>query len=76
MIEKRGREQPKFQPTQDRRSQVKLMKALGSAEGSVSNGKGHFHHPYKPPARACHADANRLFCRSARCVADACAATL
>ena len=35
MIEKRGREQPKFQPTQDRRNQVKLMKALGIPEERI-----------------------------------------
>ena len=29
MIEKRGRGQTKFEPTQDQRNQVKLMKALG-----------------------------------------------
>ena len=28
MIEKRGRGQPKFEPTQEQRNQVKLMKAL------------------------------------------------
>jgi hypothetical protein len=32
MIEKRGRGQPKFEPTQDQRNQVKLMKALGIPE--------------------------------------------
>ena len=35
MIEKRGREQPKFQPTQDRRNQVKLMKALGIPQDRI-----------------------------------------
>jgi hypothetical protein len=35
MIEKRGRGQPKFQPTQDRRNQVKLMKALGIPEDRI-----------------------------------------
>ena len=29
MTEKRGRGQPKFEPTPDQRSRVKLMKALG-----------------------------------------------
>ena len=35
MIEKRGRGQPKFEPTQDQRSQVKLMKALGIPEDRI-----------------------------------------
>jgi hypothetical protein len=35
MSEKRGRGQPKFEPTQDRRSQVKLMKAVGIPEGRI-----------------------------------------
>ena len=33
MTEKRGRGQPKFEPTHDQRSQVKLMKALGNTRG-------------------------------------------
>ena len=32
MSEKRGRGQPKFEPTPDQRSQVKLMKAMGIPE--------------------------------------------
>src|ERR1700732_4787512 len=35
MIEKRGRGQPKFEPTQDQRSQVKQMKALGIPEDRI-----------------------------------------
>ena len=35
MSEKRGRGQPKFEPTQDQRSQVKLMKALGIPEDRI-----------------------------------------
>ena len=35
MIEKRSRGQPKFEPTQDQRSQVKLMKALGIPEDRI-----------------------------------------
>ena len=35
MSEKRGRGQPKFAPTQDQRSQVKLMKALGIPEDRI-----------------------------------------
>jgi hypothetical protein len=35
MIEKRGRGQPKFAPTQDQRNQVKLMKALGIPEDRI-----------------------------------------
>ena len=35
MSEKRGRRQPKFEPTQDQRSQVKLMKALGIPEDRI-----------------------------------------
>ena len=31
MIEKRGRGQPKFEPTQEQRNQVKLMKALAKS---------------------------------------------
>ena len=35
MSEKRGRGQPKFEPTQEQRSQVKLMKALGITEDRI-----------------------------------------
>jgi hypothetical protein len=35
MSEKRGRGQPKFAPTQDQRSQVKLMKAVGIPEDRI-----------------------------------------
>ena len=35
MIEKRGRGQPKFEPTPDQRSRVKLMKALGIPEDQI-----------------------------------------
>jgi hypothetical protein len=35
MSEKRGRGQPKFEPTHDQRGQVKLMKALGIAEDRI-----------------------------------------
>ena len=35
MSEKRGRGQPKFAPTQDQRSQVKQMKALGIPEDRI-----------------------------------------
>ena len=35
MSEKRGRGQPKFEPTQDQRSQVKMMKALGIPEDRI-----------------------------------------
>jgi hypothetical protein len=35
MSEKRGRGQPKFGPTQEQRSQVKLMKALGIPEDRI-----------------------------------------
>ena len=35
MIEKRGRGQPKFAPTQDQRNQVKLMKAPGIPEDRI-----------------------------------------
>src|SRR4029077_7903458 len=35
MSEKRGRGQPKFEPTQEQRSQVKLMKALGIPEDRI-----------------------------------------
>ena len=35
MSEKRGRGQPKFEPTQDQRDQVKLMKALGIPEDRI-----------------------------------------
>ena len=35
MSEKRSRGQPKFEPTQDQRSQVKLMKALGIPEDRI-----------------------------------------
>jgi hypothetical protein len=35
MNEKRGRGQPKFEPTQDQRSQVKMMKALGIPEDRI-----------------------------------------
>jgi len=35
MSEKRGRGQPKFEPTQDQRSQVKQMKALGIPEDQI-----------------------------------------
>ena len=35
MSEKRGRGQPKFEPTQDQRSQVKLMKAVGIPEDRI-----------------------------------------
>jgi hypothetical protein len=35
MIEKRGRGQPKFAPTQDQHNQVKLMKALGVSEDRI-----------------------------------------
>ena len=35
MSENRGRGQPKFEPTQDQRSQVKLMKALGIPEDRI-----------------------------------------
>ena len=35
MSEKWGRGQPKFEPTQDQRSQVKLMKALGIPEDRI-----------------------------------------
>ena len=35
MGEKRGRGQPKFEPTQDKRYQVKLMKALGIPEDRI-----------------------------------------
>ena len=35
MSEKRGRGQPKFEPTQDQRGQVKMMKALGIPEDRI-----------------------------------------
>jgi len=35
MNEKRGRGRPKFEPTQDQRNQVKLMKALGIPEDRI-----------------------------------------
>ncbi len=35
MSEKRGRGQPKFEPTQDQRGQVKQMKALGIPEDRI-----------------------------------------
>ena len=35
MSEKRGRGQPKFEPTQDQRDQVKLMKPLGIPEDRI-----------------------------------------
>src|SRR3984893_3459820 len=35
MTEKRGRGQPKFEPTPDQRSRVKLMKALGIPEDRI-----------------------------------------
>src|SRR5262245_42316275 len=35
MSEKRGRGQPKFEPTRDQRSQVKQMKALGIPEDRI-----------------------------------------
>ena len=35
MSEKRGRGQPKFEPTPDQRSRVKLMKALGIPEDQI-----------------------------------------
>jgi hypothetical protein len=35
MSENRGRGQPKFEPTQDQRSQVKMMKALGIPEDRI-----------------------------------------
>jgi hypothetical protein len=35
MNEKRGRGRPKFEPTQDQRSQVKQMKALGIPEDRI-----------------------------------------
>ena len=35
MTEKRGRGHPKFEPTQDQRSQVKQMKALGIPEDRI-----------------------------------------
>ena len=35
MSEKRGRGQPKFEPTHDQRGQVKLMKALGIPEDRI-----------------------------------------
>src|SRR5258706_16304243 len=35
MSEKRGRGQPKFEPTPDQRSQVKLMKAVGIPEDRI-----------------------------------------
>ena len=35
MSEKRGRGQPKFEPTQDQRYRVKLMKALGIPEDRI-----------------------------------------
>ena len=35
MSEKRGRAQPKFEPTQDQRNQVKLMKAVGIPEDRI-----------------------------------------
>jgi nitroreductase len=35
MSEKRGRGQPKFEPTQDQRNQVKMMKALGIPEDRI-----------------------------------------
>ena len=35
MSEKRGRGQPKFEPTQDQRNQVKLMKAVGIPEDRI-----------------------------------------
>ena len=35
MTEKRGRGQPKFEPTRDLRNQVKLMKALGIPEDRI-----------------------------------------
>ena len=35
MSEKRGRGQPKFEPTSDQRSQVKLMKAMGIPEDRI-----------------------------------------
>jgi hypothetical protein len=33
--EKRGRVQPKFEPTQGQRNQVKLMKAMGVPEDRI-----------------------------------------
>jgi hypothetical protein len=36
MSEKRGRGQPKFEPTPDQRSQVKLMKAMGRSRAPDS----------------------------------------
>ena len=35
MSENRGRGQPKFEPTQDQRSQVKMMKAFGIPEDRI-----------------------------------------
>ena len=35
MTEKKSRGQPKFEPTQDQRNQVKLMKALGIPEDQI-----------------------------------------
>ena len=35
MTEKKSRGQPKFEPTQDQRNQVKLMKALGIPEDRI-----------------------------------------
>src|SRR5215831_19152964 len=35
MNEKRGRGRPKFEPTQDQRSQVKMMKAVGIPEDQI-----------------------------------------
>ena len=35
MSEKRGRGQPKFEPTPEQRSQVKLMKAIGIPEDRI-----------------------------------------
>src|SRR5215472_9689023 len=35
MNEKRGRGRPKFEPTQDQRSQVKMMKAVGISEDRI-----------------------------------------
>jgi hypothetical protein len=36
MSEKRGRGQPKFEPTPDQRSQVKLMKAMGPEDRALA----------------------------------------
>ena len=35
MSEKRGRGQPRFEPTQEQRNQVKMMKALGIPEDRI-----------------------------------------